>query len=691
MAGLITIQEGITPNAPSAGYINIFASTANQLGWVLPSGQVIFPAAANFQGQTLITTAAGTTTLTNLSTYQQIFQGSTTQTCVLPVTSTLIAGTSFWIKNESTGLVTVQSSGLNSVVVLDAGDSALITCILITGTTASSWDLAIPAQRNGDALQAFAALTQPVTNSSTNVATTAYVNALQQYSMATLPLNLGATGGGNYSFASTGSGASFAVTVTSSTVSGITSITAPGSGYNIGDLIILNSGGYNAVIRVLTLTGTGILTAGILYGGTNYAAGTYTSTSLTNLAYTYTLTGTLTSNAIFLVTNGTAVTQSNQWIVNNNTTGSYTVKWYMCSGSSSITTTGTGVLLPPATAGANTTASLISTDGSTDIWFASSYSQIFTANNLIMATLPVTASAANVTLTANGPGIIYVTGSVNQGFILPPANTLTLGTSYTFNNDSTGNIMVYNNAGTSLNSYVLPGSYVVFVCDGIGSSAGNWDSYAQLPSTWFAGTAGLYVPTTIITANIQATASSVQPALGSAPTATLGSLYLNTATNQWQGYNGTNWTQLGGGATGGINSNGGSDSVFNENDNTLTANYTIGQGSYVSNVTISNATPAVCTLASHGYVQESQIHFKTTGTLPTPILADTVYYVLSAGLTANTFQISTTMDGANVNTSSTSSGTISVGKIRNAEVVGPYYTAVGATVTVPSGSALTVI
>ena len=91
-------------------------------------------------GYTTTATAAGTTTLTSSSNHQQFFTGTTTQTIVLPVTSTLALGLSYSIENNSTGLLTVQSSGLNSITTIPAGVTTLFTCILITGTTAASWD-----------------------------------------------------------------------------------------------------------------------------------------------------------------------------------------------------------------------------------------------------------------------------------------------------------------------------------------------------------------------------------------------------------------------------------------------------------------------------------------------------------------------------------------------------------------------
>ena len=99
---------------------------------------------------TTTATAAGTTTLTVASTQQQFFTGSTTQTVVLPVVSTLPRlGYQFRIVNNSSGNVTVQSSGANSIQVMAGSTSALYTCIALTGTTAASWSVSYFAAAGG--------------------------------------------------------------------------------------------------------------------------------------------------------------------------------------------------------------------------------------------------------------------------------------------------------------------------------------------------------------------------------------------------------------------------------------------------------------------------------------------------------------------------------------------------------------
>ena len=95
---------------------------------------------ATLMGYTSTATAAGTTTLTNTSSYYQQFTGSTTQTVVLPVTSTLITGWTFHIVNNSTGNLTVNSSGGNLVITVIPGTTAMVTCIGTALTTAADWE-----------------------------------------------------------------------------------------------------------------------------------------------------------------------------------------------------------------------------------------------------------------------------------------------------------------------------------------------------------------------------------------------------------------------------------------------------------------------------------------------------------------------------------------------------------------------
>lgn len=78
-----------------------------------------------------------------------------------------------------------------------------------------------------------------------------------------------------------------------------------------------------------------------------------------------------------------------------------------------------------------------------------------------------------------------------------------------------------------------------------------------------------------------------------------------------------------------------------------------------ANCTISNATPAVVTY-TNTFAAGDPVIFSTTGTLPTGLTAGTTYYVIAAGLSGSAFEVSATVGGAAINTSSAGSGTHSV-------------------------------
>ncbi len=69
-------------------------------------------------------TAAGTTTLTNASETVQIFTGVTTQIVKMPAANTLQLGHKFVIRNESTGILTIQDNSAGALTTIGASESA---------------------------------------------------------------------------------------------------------------------------------------------------------------------------------------------------------------------------------------------------------------------------------------------------------------------------------------------------------------------------------------------------------------------------------------------------------------------------------------------------------------------------------------------------------------------------------------
>lgn len=147
----IKLLEVSTPSSPPSGKLSLYAKSDDTLYTKNSSGTekqvAIKDVNSNLsvnnllEGYTTTATAAATTTLTVSSTYLQYFTGTTTQTIVLPVASTLVLGQQFCIVNLSTGTITIQSSGANTVQAVSSNYYCIVTCILISGTTAASWSV----------------------------------------------------------------------------------------------------------------------------------------------------------------------------------------------------------------------------------------------------------------------------------------------------------------------------------------------------------------------------------------------------------------------------------------------------------------------------------------------------------------------------------------------------------------------
>jgi hypothetical protein len=83
----------------------------------------------------------------------------------------------------------------------------------------------------------------------------------------------------------------------------------------------------------------------------------------------------------------------------------------------------------------------------------------------------------------------------------------------------------------------------------------------------------------------------------------------------------------------------------------------VSGGGIAGTVTVTIASPAVFTMNGHGLAVNDIIRLQTTGALPTGLVADMNYFVISTGLTDNAFSVSTSQGGSAVNTSGSQSGT----------------------------------
>lgn len=255
--------------------------------------------------------------------------------------------------------------------------------------------MALRSPANGTALAPNAtATTQPPLDNSTSVATDAFVNQEIVRSTATAPISIT---GGIYNLNVTGTGLQFVVFVSSGVITSILSIVNGGSGYAVGDTLVVASGNMDAVVRVTNVVGGVVQSGGVsvLYGGTGYTTGATNAGVRANVgaANTITLTGVLTSNATLILIKGTLIAGSNRLVINNNTTGAFSVSVFMSNGAGG--TTGAGVILPRGSN--NSSAALIQTDGVTDCWAADS-----NLVNQAVRTVTTTATAGQFDYTVLG-------------------------------------------------------------------------------------------------------------------------------------------------------------------------------------------------------------------------------------------------------------------------------------------------
>lgn len=120
---------------------NTIASTTAVLKGDNAGGAVAATEGTDFARSGYATTVAAedTTVLTVASAYAQFVTGTTDHSFELPVASTLYLGFPFLFVNNSTSPIDVKSSGSNNVLTVPAGVTALVTCIVTSGTGAVSW------------------------------------------------------------------------------------------------------------------------------------------------------------------------------------------------------------------------------------------------------------------------------------------------------------------------------------------------------------------------------------------------------------------------------------------------------------------------------------------------------------------------------------------------------------------------
>jgi hypothetical protein len=135
VAGVLPAGNGGTGLSSPGASGNVL--TSDGTGWTTAAPTGGGGGGAANAGVTSVPTAAGVTLLSSSSTENYVFTGVSTQTVRLPPTATV--GAVWKIINQSTGLVTVQSSAAAAIVVLAAGTSAIFTALTTAPTAAANW------------------------------------------------------------------------------------------------------------------------------------------------------------------------------------------------------------------------------------------------------------------------------------------------------------------------------------------------------------------------------------------------------------------------------------------------------------------------------------------------------------------------------------------------------------------------
>ncbi len=394
-------------------------------------------------------TAGATTTLIVTSPQNQEFTGTLTQTVVMPVTSTMVAGQQFYIINNSSGVVTVQSSGANTIQAMDGSTSLLLTVVNTGVTTAAGWEAAYIADAAGvlsitgtanqiiasastgaitlsapqdiatissptfAALTLTAALTVP--NGGTGIQTTTAYGVITGGTSATGALqNAGAGLAGQ--FLQSGGAASLPVWTTS---------TFPAVGGASGNILISNGTNYIASTSLWPNT---VGSAGTLLrsNGTSNAyttstfADTYGASTLLYSNGANTVTGLATANSAALVTNGSGVpawqAMSAGQILIGTTSGAPTAAAInsgtnitVANGSGSITVNLSGIISPTlGGTGVNNGSNTLTLSG--NLATSGAFSSTFTMTGATSVTFPTSGTLAT---TASASGIVN-SGTINQ-------------------------------------------------------------------------------------------------------------------------------------------------------------------------------------------------------------------------------------------------------------------------------------
>ena len=430
---------GRSPYGPTDDFAITFANFVASIGTATPTASTIprwdaniNMSANNFLANYATTaTAAAITTLTVSSAYNQYFTGTTTQTVVLPVTSTLALGFPFRIVNNSTGVVTVQSSGANSIQAMAPGSSLLLTCIAITGTTAASWDAqyAIVADLSGAVLLSPSGDQTIVGAHNLFLTVGNFIAGNAIAPLTGIPIQaVGAISSSGisavFTYDNVGDSANFHAYKSASATVGVYS--AVGAAEPLGSFTAYGDDGtqFTPAARIRAFA-NGTVSSGVVPGQWEF----------------------LTANSSGALTLAATINAAQQLILAN--------------------------ALLPASGGTGVTSVTIAPTASAFAgWDANSN---LSANNFLSGYATTATAGSSTTLTIASAYYQYFTGSTTQTCVLPHTSTV-LGTSYYIVNNSSGVVTVNASGGQTVVG-MAPSSSALLTCISAGgTTAASWDA-----------------------------------------------------------------------------------------------------------------------------------------------------------------------------------------------------------------------
>jgi len=139
--------------------------------------------------------------------------------------------------------------------------------------------------------------------------------------------------------------------------------------------------------------------------------------------------------------------------------------------------------------------------------------QNISVNSITQARAIVTSAGGTTTLTAASAHFQILIGTSTQTFQLPDATLLPTGSSWIFDNDSTGNLTVVDNASGAVD-VVPPGGYATVFLENNSTVAGTWGRFGMIPGEINWGTNSLDLGGTTVLSNGYWQGNAVQPAYG---------------------------------------------------------------------------------------------------------------------------------------------------------------------------------